>query len=105
MTWTVYQHYLPQTGQSYIGITSQQPPEKRWKNGNGYKGQRFYYAIKKYGWDAFDHIIVASGLTKKAAEAMEKELIKEFKTQNPKYGWNVAAGGISIPYWKFKRKR
>lgn len=53
----VYRHTSP-SGKVYIGITSRQP-EQRWLNGNGYKDSpKFYNAIKKYGWDNFNHEIL-----------------------------------------------
>lgn len=56
--YTVYMHVSP-SGKRYIGITSQKV-EKRWANGKGYKTQQYFYrAIKKYGWNNFQHIIVA----------------------------------------------
>lgn len=53
----VYKHTSP-SNKVYIGITSQEP-ERRWKNGNGYKKNLYFTkAIKKYGWDNFAHEIL-----------------------------------------------
>lgn len=91
----VYKHTAPNE-KVYIGITSQKP-EKRWENGNGYKRNiLFFKAIKKYGWDAFKHEILAEGLDKTAAEEMEIRLIKELKANNPKYGYNIENGGNTL---------
>ena len=80
----------------YIGITSR-IPEKRWgHNGCGYKKTFFYNAIQKYGWDNFDHIIIAENLTKEEAEAIEVELIAKYDTTNKENGYNIQAGGNSI---------
>ena len=52
-------------GKRYIGITSQDPPEKRWGRG-GYEyrpNKHFWSAICRYGWDNFNHIILCTGLT------------------------------------------
>jgi len=44
--WLVYMHTTP-NNKRYVGVTSV-GVEKRWeKNGNHYKGQMFYRAIKK----------------------------------------------------------
>ena len=89
----VYMHVSP-SDKRYIGITGQKLNE-RWKNGNGYKHNRhFWNAINKYGWDNFEHIIIAKGLTKEEAEWLEIELIREWDTTNNKdKGYNISLGG------------
>lgn len=88
----VYMHISP-SGKRYIGITSTKP-KRRWMNGNGYKNnQYFIYAIEKYGWDNFKHIIVARGLTKEEACWLEIELIKVWDTTNRGKGYNISLGG------------
>ena len=94
----VYMHISP-SGKRYIGITSQEP-KKRWNNGKGYKGQIFYNAINKYGWDNIEHIIIAKELTKEEAEWLEIELIREFDTTNPSKGYNVTKGGEGTSGYK-----
>lgn len=93
-TYCVYKHINKLNGKIYIGITSQQP-EKRWKNGRGYEGnEHFYNAIQKYGWDdGFIHEIIASGLTKESACAIEIELIQACDSTNPNNGYNFSIGG------------
>lgn len=91
----VYCHTNKINNKKYIGITIQNP-ERRWRaNGQGYKGQSFYNAIKKYGWDAFIHEIIASELTEIEAKLLEQQLIEKFKTTNSKYGYNTSIGGES----------
>ena len=79
----------------YIGLSKD--PFKRWgKDGSGYKNNKqvlFSRAIKKYGWDNFDHIVLYENLTKEQACDLEIELIKEYNTQNPDYGYNIQPGG------------
>lgn len=88
----VYKHTAP-NGKVYIGITSMKP-QRRWENGSGYrKNPLFYNAIKKYGWDAFVHEILAAELDKMSAEAMEIQLIKELRANDPQYGYNIENGG------------
>lgn len=92
----VYKHTSP-SGKCYIGITSMNPPEKRWKNGRGYRlHQYFYNAIQKYGWNNFKHEILFRDLTKEEAEQKEIELIEEFKSAECKYGYNISLGGSSV---------
>ena len=77
----------------YIGMTGQ-PPEVRWRNGNGYKScVAFNHAVEKYGWDGFDHVILYSGLTYEESCAKEKEQIEKFDTMNPEHGYNICGGG------------
>lgn len=92
MAYTVYQHISP-SGKSYIGITKQNP-EYRWRNGENYKSSpHFYSAIRKYGWENFEHIILYEGLTKEEACACEQYHIKELNTTNREFGYNDRAGG------------
>ena len=59
--YTVYMHISP-SNKRYIGITSTKI-EERWRNGKGYKhNKHFTNAINKYGWDNFEHIIIAKDL-------------------------------------------
>jgi group I intron endonuclease len=92
MSYTVYKHTSP-SGKVYIGITGR-PVARRWHGGSAYRGNRhFYAAVQKYGWDAFRHEILAEGLTKEAACAMEVRLIAEHDSTNPANGYNLSRGG------------
>lgn len=94
--WCVYMHENRINGKKYIGITGQKPTH-RWQNGHGYMAcPRFYKAIKKYGWDAFRHDILFTGLTKEEAERLEIKLIAKYRTQDRAKGYNIAAGGGEI---------
>lgn len=90
----VYVHTNKVNGKRYVGITCQKP-EYRWANGKGYKENRhFDSAIKKYGWDSFDHDVIMTGLTKKQACLWEAVLIAQWDTTNPTKGYNIALGGV-----------
>lgn len=90
--YSVYMHLTP-NGKRYIGITSCSIKE-RWKNnGLGYKGQVFYRAIQKYGWDNIQHIVLAENLSEDCAKSMEINLIAQYDTTNPKCGYNQSFGG------------
>jgi group I intron endonuclease len=91
----VYQHINKINGKRYIGITSQSPASLRWgSNGKNYSVKtRFGAAILKYGWDTFEHLIVAESLTRTEAEALEIKLIAEYKTQDKQFGYNLLEGG------------
>lgn len=93
--YTVYMHVSP-SGKRYIGITSKKP-EYRWNNGKGYIGNKhFTNAIEKYGWDNFQHIIIAKGLSEEEAKEMEIELIAEYDSTNQDKGYNISLGGDGI---------
>ena len=95
----VYIHTSP-SGKRYVGQTKKTPKE-RWDNGRGYLRKKngkynqpaFAYAIKKYGWDNFEHEIIADNLTKVEADNFEKLLINKLDTINPKFGYNCKEGG------------
>lgn len=96
--WCVYIHTNKTNGKRYVGITGQEP-ERRWRNGEGYSTQPFYAAIKKYGWDGFEHEIVAQNLTCKQAENMEKELIAKYHSLIKDGGYNIRQFG-SFPGYR-----
>lgn len=89
----VYMHTAP-NGKRYIGITCCQPRNRRWQNGYGYVTQpRFYNAIKKYGWDNFEHTILEDSLTAEEAGEKEQKYISQYQTTDKKYGYNIKVGG------------
>lgn len=90
--WIVYAHIAP-NGKMYAGITSQKP-EYRWNHGFGYQKSHYLWkAIRKYGWDNFQHEIIASGLTKEEAGNMERLLIDKLDLMNHDKGYNLSIGG------------
>ena len=88
----VYLHLNKINNKKYYGITSEEKPEIRWQKGYSHN-RHFSSAIKKYGWDNFEHIIIASNLTKLEAETMEQKLIAKDKTNISEYGYNLTSGG------------
>lgn len=90
--YTLYKHTTP-SNKVYIGITSQ-TVERRWRKGVGYaKNIHFRRAIELYGWDNIRHEILAEGLCENEAKEKEKQLIKEYNSTDPKYGYNITKGG------------
>ena len=90
--YSVYKHTCP-NNKIYIGITSRKP-EKRWKNGYGYiDNEHFYRAIEKYGWNNIKHEILYENLEENEAYEKEKQLIKEYESNNYKKGYNKSIGG------------
>lgn len=98
-TYSVYCHRNLVNGKVYVGKAKN--IAKRWgHNGNGYvtnKDTIFANAIRKYGWSAFDHIIIADCLTNETACALESYLIDLWRTNISKYGstygYNMTDGG------------
>lgn len=90
---TVYMHVSP-NGKVYVGITSK-PVTVRWgTGGKEYKcNEHFWNAIQKYGWDNFEHRIVATGLSLIDACDMEVSLIAEYKSDDQSFGYNHTSGG------------
>ena len=71
---------------------------RRWSKGKGYKSQHLFgRAIEKYGWDGFEHIVLFTGLTEDEAKQMERDLIREFHTQDRDKGYNITDGGDDYP--------
>lgn len=91
-SYKIYKHTFP-NGKVYIGMTFQEV-KYRWRGGAGYNNQPVMKrAIKKYGWNNIQHEILFENLTKEEAENIERKLIKEQKTNNKKYGYNLDNGG------------
>jgi hypothetical protein len=100
---TVYMHVNKINGKRYVGITSQNPVE-RWQNGKGYhKNKHFSDAIKKYGWGAFDHMILFC-TDKDTACNIEQWLIAEYKTTDKHFGYNLTSGGEHFKHSKESKK-
>lgn len=78
----------------YVGQTSL-PPQKRWQGGSSYRAERgclLGKAIKEFGWDAFEHIILETGLSKEDADEAERKYTKEYNSITPN-GYNTDSGG------------
>lgn len=92
MSYVVYKLTSP-SNKVYIGITSQ-TVSKRWENGRGYrKCPAVFKSINKYGWDNFKKEILYKDLTEFEAKKLEIALIKIFKSNNKKFGYNLTEGG------------
>lgn len=91
----IYVHINKTNRKLYIGQTCRKIVEQRYgKNGNQYKKcPLFYNAIKKYGWNDFEHIVLFDNLSKEMADILEKELIKKYNTTDIEFGYNLNNGG------------
>lgn len=91
----VYCHTNKSNNKKYFGITKQRPKD-RWDSGHGYRSNRYFWsAIKKYGWDNFEHEIIAENLTEQEAKDMEIQLISDHNTTDREIGYNITLGGES----------
>lgn len=88
----IYEHVNVVNEKRYIGITNN--PDRRWRNGGyDYKDSpKFMNAIKKYGWDCFEHNILDVVKTKE--EADEKEIFYISFFDSVKKGYNIQMGGL-----------
>jgi group I intron endonuclease len=108
--YTIYRHINKVNGKSYIGQTSQKLTN-RWKSGNGYTLEHqpaFYNAIKKYGWDNFEHEILEKDLTSlDEANNRERYWIAYYHTciYDPECsGYNITKGGDGTPGHKMSEQ-
>lgn len=93
-TYIVYVHINKINGKKYVGLTKYgDNPNKRWRNGTHYEGTYFDRAIKKYGWDNFEHTILEKELTLEQANQKEKYYIKLYNSNNSDFGYNSTSGG------------
>lgn len=93
--YTVYMHVNKINDKKYVGITKN--VKRRWSFcGIEYKNQYFGNAIRKYGWENFDHLILFKNLSKIEACNKEIELIRKYNTTNSLYGYNISLGGDGV---------
>lgn len=89
----IYCHIFP-NGKRYFGQTKRALDDRFGKDGNCYKDSPLLWnAIQKYGWDNVKHVLVKDGLTQEEANIYEQAYIKNYKTYDDKYGYNLALGG------------
>ena len=87
----VYKLTAP-NGKVYIGLTHQKVTE-RWRDGKGYKRNKLFWAdINKYGWENIQREVIASDLTIADGLKLEGELIHQYKSIFPEYGYNRRTG-------------
>ena len=91
--YSVYIHTVKENGKRYVGQCIGDPRRRWGASGHRYKGQLFYNAIKKYGWNNILHEIIASDLTLEEADKLEIELIAKYQSNDRRYGYNITSGG------------
>lgn len=103
----IYKYTCRTTNKVYIGQTIAEGKRKsahkhmqtEWRS-------YFYNAIAKYGYDNFDYEVIYEviseipGYVKQVLDMMEVYYIQKYKSTNPKFGYNIAAGGggtVGVP--------
>ena len=99
MTGSIYVHTNKANGKVYVGQTWQEP-EARWTDQRNSArrtkigGCRYLdSALRKYGWDNFDHQIAATASTPEELDNLEKLWIILLRSTDPQYGYNLRSGG------------
>lgn len=94
-TYKVYAHINNFNQKAYIGITKRDLNTRWGKNGSGYKAQdKFYKAIQKYGWENFEHKVLASEIYAEE-EALELETYYIEYYDSIENGYNILKKGIA----------
>lgn len=98
VTGYIYLHRSP-SGKCYVGQTTMNPPELRWRSLEPYKQNSYFAAaISKYGWEAFEHNILAEVTADTKEQLIEKlnilepDYIQQYDALAPN-GYNIQAGG------------
>lgn len=90
----VYVHINKINGKKYIGQTNN--IKHRWSPEHYKECTAFYRAIQKYGWDNFNHEILADNLTQQTANILERVYIQQYRTRQHDFGYNIALGGSDV---------
>jgi hypothetical protein len=85
---------LKDNNKKYFGQTSSTLDERAGSNFINYKESwRFYQALQDFGIESFTREIIFETENEDDADNMEIKMIKEFKTQDPEFGYNIQPGG------------
>lgn len=87
----VYIHRNKINQKVYVGQTCNIKDRWRCNGKNYFNSIKFFNAIKKYGWDNFEHIILFVNLTKKEADFREQQFIEIY--DSIRSGYNLKTGG------------
>lgn len=98
------------TFKNYIGQTSKTLDVRRLqheKNARGGRKSRFYSALRKYGVSCFQWwVLISDSGDRASTDAYERFLISLFSANDPRYGYNLTAGGdgMSNPSEETRRR-
>lgn len=90
----IYRHSNKINGGIYIGQTCLEPIKRWGTNGEGYKKCPYFYrAIKKYGWDNFEHDILFESFIADEIDDKEQWWISYYKNIPNQIVYNLDSGG------------
>ena len=93
---TIYKYTNVKNGKVYIGQTTKTLQERAGSNGSNYKeSRRFYSDIIKYSWNSFKPEILCVVDDGDKADEEERRYIKEYKSFDVEFGYNIELGGIN----------
>ena len=109
LEYKIYKATCLVNGKKYFGQTREKDPNTRFQ---GHKTEakcgtdtRFYRAIRKYGFENFEFVVVQEWDTAEEANRAERWWIKEFRTQDPSTGYNTDVGGTYFGITPESRER
>jgi group I intron endonuclease len=89
----------------YVGQTWQTLND-RWNSGHGYVScVHLNKAIKKYGKDKFQHIVLTVCGTQETADYWEDYFIKHYRSTDKKLGYNIKNGGSHGKHTEESKKK
>jgi len=94
MVGAIYIHVNKTNGKCYVGQSRN--PNKRWRSKlSAYlNNPHLYRALKKDGWDGFDHqIVFQQESTQEELNNLEQLWITALNTRDSRFGYNLKAGG------------
>lgn len=84
-------------GKVYIGQTTQafgnRKQKHKYETFTLNKQYHFHKAIRRYGWDAFNWCVIDTATNIDDLNQKEEFWIKEYRSTNSKYGYNIMYGG------------
>lgn len=93
---TVYAIYNLCNGKGYIGYTSKTAERRFYKHKEASRlgsSNYLHRAMRKYGPEVFDFLVLWQGESRRAALAQEMDSIAAFRYNNPQRGYNQTSGG------------
>lgn len=93
-------HVNRANGKKYVGFTSKTWEERWSKHCAMAKTSELYFhrAIAAYGEEAWDHVVLASGVVELTdATTLERKFILEHRSFEPELGYNLTMGGDGCP--------
>jgi len=96
MSYRVYCWTNRVNGKRYVGITRYSIKRRAGNRMCQYRRcTHFWNAIQKYGPESFTCRILVDGLTKEEAERKERNYIRNYRSRNKAYGYNIKKGGYN----------